>query len=84
MNEKTLRALIDAGAVKKVSIIANGANFHVEIRTPNDSIIAETTKGKIKTWATLDTAAKWVRGLGIGKAEIHISKWLPDQKRLEL
>jgi len=80
MNEKTLKALVDAGAVKKVKIIGNGSTFHVEIMTPNDRIVAETTKGKIKTWASLDSAAKWVRGLGIGKAELQIGKWLPDQR----
>jgi len=30
MNEKTLRALIKAGAVRKLRIIADGSRFHVE------------------------------------------------------
>ena len=49
MNEKTLRALVEAGAVKRVIIIANGACFHVEADTPNGSITASTQNGAIKT-----------------------------------
>ncbi len=84
MNEKTLRALVDAGAVKRVRIVAEGAFFHVEADTPNGSVTAFTLKGAVKTWSSLDTAAKWVRSLGIGAAQINIAKWQPGQKGLGL
>ena len=84
MNEKILRALVEAGAVKRVRIIANGAFFHIEAETPNGSITVSTLKGAIKTWCSLDTAAKWVRSLGIGAARIEIAKWQPGQKALRL
>ena len=78
MNEKTLRALIDAGAVKRVRIIADGAHLHMEADTPTGSITATTIKGAVKTWSTLDAAAKWVRSLGIGKAQIDMANWQPE------
>ncbi len=84
MNEKTLRALVDAGAVKRVRIVAEGALFHVEADTPNGSVTAFTLKGAVKTWSSLDTAAKWVRSLGIGTAQINIARWQPGQKGLGL
>ncbi len=84
MNEKTLRALVDAGAVKKIRIIADGARFHVEADTLNGSVTAFTLKGAVKTWSSLDTAAKWVRSLGIGTAQIDVARWQPDQKGLRL
>ena len=84
MNEKTLRALVEAGAVKKIKIIGDGAFFHVEVITLNGSVIAQTNKGDIKTWSSLDTSAKWVRSLGIGEAQLFISKWRPDQRGLVL
>ncbi len=84
MDEKTLKALVAAGAVKKVDIIATGARFHVEASTPNGSITAETGKGKLKTWVTLDAAAKWVRSLGIGGARINLTHWQPDQRELSV
>ncbi|MCP5344173.1 MAG: hypothetical protein H7A05_06095, partial [Pseudomonadales bacterium] len=62
MNEKTLRALIEAGAIRKVRIIADGSLFHVEVDTSVTTVTATTLAGSIKTWSTLDTCAKWVRG----------------------
>ena len=84
MNEKTIRALVEAGAVKNVRLIADGALIHVDIITQNGSITATTVKGAIKTWATIDAAARWVRNLGIGKTQLEISRWLPEQKGLAL
>tara|TARA_R110001606_G_scaffold399285_2_gene583679 strand:+ start:7712 stop:7960 length:249 start_codon:yes stop_codon:yes gene_type:complete len=63
MDSKTLKALIEAGAVKQVSIIADGATVHIKFTTRNgDSNPATTLKGAIKTWSTIDSAAKWLRG----------------------
>ena len=84
MDEKTLRALVAAGAVQKIDIIATGAKFHVEAKTPNGPITAETGKGKVKTWVTLDAAAKWVRGLGVGGARVNLTHWQPGQRELSV
>jgi hypothetical protein len=82
MDERTLKALVAAGAVRNVSIIACGARFHVEARTPNGAITAETRQGKVKTWVTLDAAAKWVRGLGVGGAHVNLTHWQPGQREM--
>jgi hypothetical protein len=84
MDEKMMRAMVAAGAIKNVRIIASGARFHIEARTPNGAIAAETQKGKLKTWVTLDAAAKWVRGLGIGGAHINLTHWQPGQRELPI
>ncbi len=84
MNEKPLRALVEAGAVKKIRIIGDGCVFHVEADTPNDTVTATTTAGAIKTWSTLDACAKWVRGLGLGVAQINLARWTPEQRGLRI
>ena len=84
MDERMMKALVAAGAIKRINIIGNGARFHVEANTPNGAITAETRKGKVKTWATLDAAAKWVRSIGIGNANINLARWQPGQKELRL
>ena len=84
MDEKMLKAMVAAGAIKNIDIIASGARFHVEASTPNGSITAETRKGKVKTWVTLDAAAKWVRGLGMGGAHINMTHWQPGQRELSV
>lgn len=84
MNEKTLRALVEAGAVKRIRIVADGDRFHVEADTPTATVIAATGKGVAKTWSTLDASAKWVRALGMGTAQLDISRWQPDQRGLRV
>ena len=84
MDEKMLRAMVAAGAIKRIQIIGNGAKFHIEANTATGSITAETHKGKIKTWVTLDAAAKWVRGLGIGSAHINLAHWQPGQREFPI
>jgi len=82
MDEKMMKALVAVGAIKRISIIGNGARFHVEASTPNGAITAETRHGKVKTWVTLDAAAKWVRSIGIGTASINLALWQPGQRDL--
>ena len=84
MNEKTLRALIEAGAVRRVRIVADGALFHVEADTPTTTVVAATIKGTAKTWSSLDASAKWVRALGIGTAQLDVAKWQPGQRGLRI
>ena len=84
MDEKMLKAMVTAGAIKRINIIANGARFHIEAKTPNGPVTAETNKGKVKTWVTLDAAAKWVRSLGIGSAHVSLAHWQPGQKELPI
>ena len=84
MNEKILRALVEAGAVKKIKITAEGSTIYVEAYTGSEVTTAKTIKGKLKTWSTLDSAAKWVRSLGIGQMQLDMAKWQPDQKKLSV
>lgn len=84
MNKKILRAMVSAGAIKKVEIVATGGHFHVEANTPTGLVAAETDKGKIRTWVTLDAAAKWVRSIGVGRAHIQIANWQPNQREIDL
>jgi hypothetical protein len=84
MNERILRALVEAGAVKKVRIIAEGSTIYVEAYTGSEPTTAKTIKGKLKTWSTVDSAAKWVRSLGIGQMQLDMAKWQPEQKKLNV
>jgi hypothetical protein len=82
MDERTLKALVAAGAIRSVSIIASGAQFHVTATTPNGAVTAETRTGKVRTWVSLDAAARWVRGLGVGAAEVLLQHWQPGQREI--
>lgn len=84
MDEKTLRALVDAGGVKKVNVVALGERFHVEATTHTGAVTASTTKGGVKTWVTLDSAARWIRGIGLGTITVKLDKWQPNQRTLNI
>lgn len=82
MNEKMLKTMIDAAAVKRARIIANGSRFHIEVDAPGRSFTVETGKGSVRTWSSIDSAAKWLRGLGIGHIALELTHWHPGQKSL--
>ncbi len=84
MDERTLKALVAAGAVRRIDIIATGARFHIEAGTPNGSVTAQTRSGKVRTWASLDAAARWVRKLGIGGVRVNLTHWQPSQRELSV
>ena len=85
MNRATAVALVSASAIKRVLIIANGSTIHVDIVTQvGETSTVTTNHGTIKCWVTIDAAAKWIKGLGIGKAQLEISRWLPGQKGMSL
>ena len=84
MDIKSLKVLIEAGAIKKIRVIGEGSHFHMEIFTQTGSSIVKTLKGKLKTWATLDAAAKWIHSMGIGSLQVELEKWQPGQRSLRL
>jgi hypothetical protein len=84
VERKTLKALIEAGAVKQLELIANGGDFYLEIRTSAGKEIITGASGRIKTWRTIDSAAKWAHLLGIGKLSLRIDKWQPGQRTIDV
>lgn len=83
MDSKTLQVLLEANAIKKVKIIAEGSRVYVQISTTSGDIKAITTvKGVLKTWSTIDAASKWLKGFGLGIMNLDISKWTPNQKSM--
>ena len=82
MTDKMLKTMVDAAAVKRARIIANGSRFHVEVDAPGKSFTVETGKGAVRTWTSIDSAAKWLRNLGIGQVALEPAHWSPGQKSL--
>lgn len=84
MNEKILRALIEAGAIRRLRVVAEGALFHVEAETQTGKIVASTLKGTPKTWGSLDAVARWARRLGVGTLQVDVVHWQPTQRALRV
>lgn len=84
MDKKTLKALVDAGAIRRVRVIGDGGYFRAEVDTQQGPHPVNTVEGKLKTWASIDAAAKWIRALGVGTLQLELEKWQPDQRMLKL
>ncbi len=85
MNRATAVALVSAGAIRQVQIIADGSAIHVDVVTQvGETSTVTTNRGAIKCWVTIDAAAKWVKGLGVGRAQLELGRWLPGQKGMLL
>lgn len=84
MNERELKLLLEAGAIKAVLLMAQGAAFHLEVKTAGGVKVLMTGRGEVRLWRSIDTCAKWLRKIGIGQATIQLDQWQPDQKPLEL
>ena len=52
--------------------------------TQNGAVTATTNKGAIKTWASIDSSARWLKKIGIGRIELEIGQWLPNQLRIKI
>jgi hypothetical protein len=79
-----LKVLIDAGALKAVRIVGNGAHLYVEGETRNGAFSVTTTDGRPKTWGTIDAAAKWIRERGLASIALELQSWQPGQRELPL
>jgi hypothetical protein len=84
MDEKGLRTLLDAAAVKRVRIIAQGARFRIEVDAPGNTYTIATGRGALRLWPSLLSSARWLRDLGIADVRLDLKHWTPDQKELPI
>jgi hypothetical protein len=84
VDKKTMLALADANAIRKVLITANGSLLYIRVMTPTGEHNVQTNAGRLKTWSTLDACARWLHTVGIGKIQMDIAKWHPHQRGMEL
>lgn len=75
MNERELKLLLEAGAIKSILITAQGSMFHVEAKTGGVAKVLMTGRGDVRQWRSIDSCAKWLRKSGIGKADLDFQSW---------
>lgn len=78
INSKQLDALIDAGAVKAVSVEGTAGGFTVCI----DGKLIEAMRGHARVFRKLDTAASFLRIKGISEFTVSVAQWTPAQKAI--
>ena len=84
VNSKILKALLEAGAIRRAQLIAEGSLIRIEVETQAGPTAINTLDGKLKTWGTVDAAARWQRTVGIGTCQLDFNRWQPSQKGMKL
>ena len=84
MNERELKLLLEAGAIKSILITAQGSMFHVEAKTAGVAKVLMTGRGDVRQWRSIDSCAKWLRKAGVGKADLDFQNWQVNQVSMVL
>jgi hypothetical protein len=78
INVQQLALLVDEGAVSKAVVSATPGGFAIQV---NERLL-EARRGNIRRFKKLDTVAAFLREYGIGRFEVDVSRWTPEQKAL--
>ena len=84
MNERELKLLLEAGALKSIQVIAQGSLFHVEAKASAGCKVVMTGRGEIRQWRSIDSCARWLRKIGIGLVSVDLERWQLGQGALAL
>jgi predicted transcriptional regulator len=77
LSTRQLAALVEEGAIKKALVSATPGGFVIQI---NDDKLLEAKRGHIRCFKRLTAAASYLRVHGIGRFEVDVSRWLPEQR----
>ena len=77
INEEMFRILIRAGSVRRVTVEPapwNGkTRWCVVLKLGMDEGVIKSHREEARTWASLDTVARWLKDCGVGVVEVKIA-----------
>jgi hypothetical protein len=74
IREPILRELVEASAEVAAVISGEGNGFAVIVRLGDSEKSLATSRGKIRLFASLDTAGAFVQGIGISRFEVDMTR----------
>jgi hypothetical protein len=81
IKEQTLRELVKASAQMGAVVSGEGSGFAVVVRLGDAEKSLATSRGKIRMFASLDTAGAFVQGVGISRFEVDMTRHQPGRLR---
>lgn len=78
INTKQLVALINAGAIRSVSVKGVAGGFLITI----DDKLIEKQRGNARVFRKLQAAATYLKHNGIGTFTVDVSSWCPQQNSI--
>lgn len=80
ITESALRDLLDGGAVRSVSVVAQGDAWAVQVQIGTRSRTIGSKREDVRWWKSLDTAARWLNGLGVAEWSVDARQYAPAQR----
>lgn len=81
VRETVVRELMSASALSAVTISAEGQGFALRFRLGNGTKTLATSRGKVRLFASLDTAASFVSEIGLNQFEVDMTGHKPGRLR---
>ncbi len=77
-----LRATVQAGGVKGVTLVGQGGGFYLQVatRAGHQAVLAKARTTEPRRFGNPATAMMVMKDLGIGVAQVEISRWEPGQQ----
>ena len=76
ITEETFRILVNAGSVRKITLQPapwNGKErWAVVLKLGMDEATIKSARTEVRTWASLDSLARWLKAQGCGVAELRV------------
>ena len=77
ISEETFRILVNAGSVRKITLQPapwNGKDrWAVVIKLGMDEAVIKSAREDVRTWASLDSLARWLKTQGVGIVELRMA-----------
>ena len=77
ISEETFRILVNAGSVRKITLQPapwNGKDrWAVVIKLGMDEAVIKSAREDVRTWASLDSLARWLKTQGVGVVELRMA-----------
>ena len=77
ISEETFRILVNAGSVRKITLQPapwNGRDrWAVVVKLGMDEAVIKSAREDVRTWASLDSLARWLKTQGVGVVELRMA-----------
>ena len=81
ITEATLRELLDSGAVRAVTIVAQGNAWAVQVEVGTRWRVLRSARDDVRWWKSLDRLARWLReDLGVADWSVDARQYTPQQR----
>jgi hypothetical protein len=81
LKETTLRELVEAQSVRAACVVGLKGGYAVTVRYGLIERTLATTRGEVRVFASLNTAADFLRKLGLAKFEVDATGYEPGRVR---